>query len=594
MKLLILAMIPLVLLGAGNAHAAAQVKSRVLTISTLCLLDGEEYRNLDHLLGMIEEAAGRGSHDLIVAPFTPFVSFREGHEEQDLSVFAKLARQHQTWLALAMPEAGQDGSTYYTSVLLDRDGRVAGKYRKTHALPDDRMALGDRLAILETDFGRVAFSITSDFYFPEVYTVEAMQGADILIWQHYLERFREHYQWLPLLKARCLDNHCHMVTSMYADPRTYITNRYRLGMQGAAWGRSMILNRAGTPIADTGYEAGVATAIVDLDRRKEDPYPYYEAEPVFFVNCMGDRTAFQPIAQPWEAPELPDFEKRTARVAVGYFWGADMWRKDNVPEVMLRLLDEAAAVEPDIVLLSEMASREGTETQQRVMEMVADRAREMDGWIIIGGLDDQGRRSHAWVWNRDGEVVFKEPIYWTEGFGEIRVLDTDFARIGIHTCGDLYMQEIDRVLALKGAEIIFDPSQMWGADGYTNEVMLRAHAVDNGVWMACAHWNSSDPGLRSVIVDPYGKVRAASEFQAEGVIYVDIDFEREKVYYAGRKPDQPTRGESGIPSYFSEDIPEQRAGWRRMIFERRRPELYGVIPTVNEVTMRYRPEKPPQ
>ena len=169
------------------------------------------------------------------------------------------------------------------------------------------------------------------------------------------------------------------------------------------------------------------------------------------------------------------------------------------------------------------------------------------------------------------------------------MFDTDFARIGIHLCGDLYTGEIDRVLALKGAEIIFDPSQMWGADGHNNQLLLRARAADNGCWVACAHWNSSDSGHRSLIVDPYGCVVAASRFQHEGVIFSDIDFGEQRVYYAGHKLQQPKRGENGIPSYFTEDIPEQRQGWRDMIFSRRRPELYGIIPTVNDVIMKYRP-----
>ncbi len=578
----------------GGSLAMAQDAHRVLTISTLCLLDDAEHQKAEYLVGMIEQAAARGPHDLIVAPFTPFVSFREGREATDLSIFAALAREHSTNLVLAMPEAGADGAVYYTSVVLGRDGAVVGRYRKSHSLAGDGMALGDELPVIEVDFGKLGLSITSDFYFPEVYTVEAMQGADILIWQHYPERFREHSMWPPLLQARSLDNHCHMVTAMYADPRAYITNRHRYGMQGAAWGRSMIMNRAGVPVADTAYEDGIATAIVDLDRRKADPHPFYEAEPLFFVNCMGDRTAFAPIAQPWQPPELPQYAKRTARVAVGYFWAeGQMWVKDMIPETMLRILDEAAEVNPDIVLLSEMASHDDTPIQRQVFEMVAERARAMNAWIIIGGIDDQGHRSNAWVWNRQGEVVFKEPIYWTEGFPEIGVLDTDFARIGLHTCGDAWLWEIDRVLALKGAEIIFDPSQMWGPDGGTNETMLRARCIDNGAWLACAHWVTSDPGLRSLIIDPYGKVRVASQYQAEGVVYVDIDFDEQRVYYAGSVAQQPTPGESGIPSYFTGDLPEQLPGWREMMLQHRRPELYGIIPQHNEVTMRYRPAEWP-
>jgi len=66
----------------------------------------------------------------------------------------------------------------------------------------------------------------------------------------------------------------------------------------------------------------------------------------------------------------------------------------------------------------------------------------MNAYILIGGVDDKGHRSHGWLWNRKGEVVFSEPIYWTEGFPEIDVYDTDFARIGVHICGDLYTGEI--------------------------------------------------------------------------------------------------------------------------------------------------------
>ena len=257
------------------------------------------------------------------------------------------------------------------------------------------------------------------------------------------------------------------------------------------------------------------------------------------------------------------------------------------------ILVTGGAVKPDIVLLSEMGAKIHDETTQQVASMVAERAKRMNAYVLIGGVGDSSQISIARVWNREGEMVFEEPIYWTKGFPEIKVLDTDFARIGVQTCGDLFTGEVARTLAIKGAEILFDPSQMWGADGHNNELLLRARAVDNGFWVACSHWNSSDPGLRSVILDPYGYVLAGSHFQQEGVIYTDVDFDQKKVFYAGRKSDQPKRGTSGIPSYFTEDIPEQRQGWREMIFSRRRPELYRILPTNNEVVMRYRPEKGP-
>ena len=595
MKLLITILV-LFVVGVRHSEVWAEGKpvSRKVRISTLCLLDDKKTWTQEDVIGRIQVAGKGVANDLIVVPLTPFLSFREGFEKEDLAAFMKVSRTHGSYLVVAMLEEGADGRQFYTSVLLGRKGEVVGKYRKSHVLPDDKMASGDDLPVFQTDFGVLGLSLGTDFYFPEVYGVQRMKGAEILVWQHFPERFREHFQWVPLLKARALDSHAFLVTAMYADPRAYITNRYEMGMQGAAWGRSMVLNRVGTPVADTGYGDGVATTVIDLDRRKEDPYaPFNEGENIFFVNNLGDRQAFTPLAQKWERPALPKFKKRTARVAVGYFSPEEMWQDDRVPEVMLRVLDEAAKQQPDVVLLSEMSAKVYNETTQKVMNMVADRARRMKAYVIIGGLGDSSQVSVARIWNREGKLVFEEPIYWTKGFPEIKVFDTDFARIGVQTCGDLYTYEVARTLALKGAEMMFDPSQMWGADGFNNELLLRARAVDNGFWVACAHWNSSDPGLRSVVVDPYGYILAGSNFQREGVVVTDIDFEQKKVYYAGKKIEQPKRGESGISQYFTEDIPAQGAGWREMVFSRRRPELYGILPTSNEVIMKYRPEKGP-
>jgi predicted amidohydrolase len=357
----------------------------------------------------------------------------------------------------------------------------------------------------------------------------------------------------------------------------------------------MILNRVGAPIADTGYEDGIATATVDLDKRKLDMGDgYYRGENIFFVNNLGDRTAFRPIAEPYKKPALRKYLKRTCRIAVGSFSGRDMWRDKQVPETMLRLIDRAADLKPDLLLLSEQGAKVEDPTTQQVMKSVAEKAARMKCYIAIGGVGDKDQCSIMHVWDRAGKEIYAEPIYWTKGFPEIKVFDTDFGRLGSHTCGDLYIWEMDRVLALMGAEIIIDASQMWGADGRTNETMLRARAIDNAAWIACAHWPSSDPSLRSLIIDPYGQIMSSSVFQQDGLIHYDIALDDQRVYYAGRKREQVKRGATGIPSYYSEDMPEQRSGWRDMVFNARRPELYAVIPTVNEVTKRYRPAAPPK
>lgn len=583
------------LLAMGLLPALGQplAAERVVTLATHCLLNGTAYENRAAVLAALDRTPAGA--DLVVLPHLPYLAFASARADADLADFAGFARQRRCYLAVAMAETDGD-LTYHSAVLFDRQGARVGLYRKAHALADDSaISLGNDLPVFETDFGRIGLTIGTDIYLPEIHQVLSLKGADILVWHHYPERLRDHSAWEAMLMARCLDAHAHMVTAMYADPRAYITHSHAGGMQGAAWGRSMVLNRVGTPIADTGYEDGIASARVDLDKRKLDVYlpDTTEAEAIFYVNNFGDRTAFKPIAEPWRAPVLPAYAKRTCRLVVGTFPRGQAWVRGKVPEGMLRLLDEAAALQPDLVVLSEQSTSSVDETTRAVMQTVAEKARAMRCYIAIGGIGDDQQISIMRVWDRAGREIYGQPLYWPKGYPEIKVFDTDFGRVASHECGDLYLMEFDRVLALLGAEIIIDGSQMWGASGRTNETLLRARAADNGVWIACAHWPSSDPSLRSLIIDPYGQVVAASHFNQAMLTHVDIDLTQRRVYYAGRQEKQRPPGERGIAAYYTGDLPEQRPGWREMIFKARRPELYGILPAENEVTRRYRTAKRP-
>ena len=240
-----------------------------------------------------------------------------------------------------------------------------------------------------------------------------------------------------------------------------------------------------------------------------------------------------------------------------------------------------------------MSTKVEDETTRQAMPKVSALAQQLGSYVAIGGIGDGEQVSFMRVWDRQGVECYSQALYWPRGYPEIKVFDTDFGRVGSHECGDLYIPEFDRTLALLGAEIIIDASQMWGASGRTNETMLRARAIDNGVWIACAHWPTSDPSLRSLIIDPYGQIMASSTFEEEGLITTDINLDRQRVYYGGQKAQQTLPGEAGIPSYYSGDLPDQRWGWREMMLANRRPELYGILPTCNEVTARYRGKQTP-
>ena len=64
-----------------NTSAATEKDERVVTVSTLCLLDDPSSHTRDTIVGMINQAGRRQDHDLIVVPLTPFITFREGYEK---------------------------------------------------------------------------------------------------------------------------------------------------------------------------------------------------------------------------------------------------------------------------------------------------------------------------------------------------------------------------------------------------------------------------------------------------------------------------------------------------------------------------------
>ncbi len=576
---------------AGDAKQPAGQPGRLRSISTVCLLDGPAYQNKAQVLDMLGRVERSPRESLVVTPFLPFLSFEEGKEKDSLREFFDFARSRRVHLVVALVEHAGAGKNYHTALVIGPRGEVVGKYRKSHRTAwDDDFALGDELPVVTTPFAKIGLTIGSDFYFPEIYEVLRMKGAEVLVWQDSSQRLREHYQWLPLLHARAADSHAFLVTAHYADPRTYITANYGYGMRGAAFGRSMVIDRSGTIRADTGYRDGVATLSFDLDERKQDVYqmtPNFEN--LFYVPNNGGRAAFKTVAEPWTKPTLPAYKKRTARIAVAYTSGDDMWKDGVYPKWIFELLGKAWEFKPDLILFSENGVKNPQDpVTRRALADVSKWAAAHRCYVVVGGIGDgKTPNGAAKIWDRTGRLVYSAPLYWPSGLGTFDVLDTDFARIAARECGDLSQFPIDRTLALKGAELILDPSQMWGPDGYHNELLIRARAVDNGVYIACAHWNTSDPGLRSVIVDPYGGLIASSSYQTKGVIFADIDFSVQKVYYAGLSPKQPQPGAQDIPNYFTPDMPRVFPGWRDMIFANRRPELYGIIPTENDITRRY-------
>lgn len=103
--------------------------------------------------------------------------------------FGQLARKHQVVIVTSLFEKRAAGLYHNTAVVIERDGTIAGKYRKMH-IPDDPayyekfyFTPGDMgFQPINTSVGRLGVLVCWDQWFPEAARLMTMHGADLLIY----------------------------------------------------------------------------------------------------------------------------------------------------------------------------------------------------------------------------------------------------------------------------------------------------------------------------------------------------------------------------------------------------------------------------
>lgn len=105
------------------------------------------------------------------------------------NMFGELARDYGVVIVTSLFERRAPGLYHNTAVVIERDGTIAGKYRKMH-IPDDPayyekfyFTPGDLgFKPVETSVGRLGVMVCWDQWYPEAARLMALQGAGILIY----------------------------------------------------------------------------------------------------------------------------------------------------------------------------------------------------------------------------------------------------------------------------------------------------------------------------------------------------------------------------------------------------------------------------
>mgnify|MGYP000055980242 CR=1 FL=1 len=123
--------------------------------------------------------------------------------------------------------------------------------------------------------------------------------------------------------------------------------------------------------------------------------------------------------------------------------------------------------------------------------------------------------------------LWEEKYYFSSGNLGFPVFQTKFATLGIQICWDNFFPEGSRILALKGAQIIFSPTAAAFASQEKWRTVIAGNAMVNGVYILRVNRVGSEEKQdfygRSFCVSPEGELLDRPTGMKEGILFVEID-----------------------------------------------------------------------
>jgi predicted amidohydrolase len=547
-----------------------------LRASVVTLPLSDEGRSLPFVLDRLDEAAVAAS-DIVCLPMECVKTDGEPIPGPISTALAAKAKEHRMYVIGNIRESAE-GQTYVTSFLCNRQGEIVGKYRKSHKLPDETMALGDDLPVFPTDFGPIAMRIGSDRHFADMDHVYTAKGARMIFWSQEREPMED--EWLQDYPSmgRAQDYSVFIACSRYsrAEPG-WITN-FMPTYRGSPIGRSYIINREGMPVAYTGRKGRVATAVI----------PESELAPGGRGPISKTYPGFKMLVEPIKVPEPRpgDAQRPTAKRRIRI----TCIENHVTPDDLIAKLDQAGQMGTDIACTYEFVWISGgtkehiekrTAQAQENLRRVREKAAQYQMYVLVCGVVDRLERNEAILYGRDGKEVgryFKCVQTHPEqiiGPGPA-VIETDFGRIGVRICADNALVELDRCYGIMDTDLMFDATQDWGPDAIYRNLRNISRAMDAGFFrVECTH-ASSEPQHRSAIVEPTGIPVAQSEYLGNGIVTAVVDLDRQRPRRYAREWTERKPG-GYLPEYQDTQMPKEYNDLRATVIRGRRPELYGVL-----------------
>ena len=203
--------------------------------------------------------------------------------------FGRLANQYGVVIVTSLFERRATGLYHNTAVILEKDGTIAGKYRKMH-IPDDPgyyekfyFTPGDMgFHPIQSSVGKLGVLVCWDQWYPEAARLMALAGAELLIYPTAIgydpndtkeEQERQRMAWQTVQRGHAVANGLPVVTvnrvgSEYSDYSEYSENSENSEIP--FWGTSFVAGPQGELLYEAPTDQEVATVVeVDMQRSEQ-------------------------------------------------------------------------------------------------------------------------------------------------------------------------------------------------------------------------------------------------------------------------------------------------------------------------------------
>jgi N-carbamoylputrescine amidase len=223
----------------------------------------------------------------------------------DTAVFSAAAREHQVVLVSSLFEKRAPGLYHNTSVVFEKDGSVAGMYRKMH-IPDDPayyekfyFTPGDLgFQPIQTSVGKLGVLVCWDQWYPEAARLMALAGAELLIYPTAIgwessdspaEKERQHGAWFTIQRGHAVANGLPVVTvnrSGFEPDWTGVTG----GIQ--FWGQSFVAGPQGEVLHLSSIDQE-ETVVVEIDKQRTEDvrriWPFFRDRRIDYYGGLTKR-----------------------------------------------------------------------------------------------------------------------------------------------------------------------------------------------------------------------------------------------------------------------------------------------------------------